>query len=79
MFRDYCNFVWMKTQIQGVQDATGAWNSEEGLQMFGVIPHHGCDTVTGFHSQVRQGTGKPPGPAMEFAVAGASDGLVGLS
>src|ERR1700730_2073625 len=79
MLRDYCNFVGMKTQIQGVQDATAAWNSEKRLQMFGVIPHHRRDTVTRLHSQFRQGIGKPPGPAMEFAVAGASDGLVRLS
>src|ERR1700736_4960393 len=78
MLRDYCNFVGMKTQIQGVQDATAAWNSEKRLQMFGVIPHHRRDTVTGLHSQFRQGIGKPPGPAMEFAVAGAMTDLSGF-
>ena len=67
MLRDYCNFVRVKTQIQGMQDATAAWNSEKGFEMFGVVPHHGGDTVTVLHSQFRQGTGKPPGPAMEFA------------
>src|ERR1700686_4555106 len=78
MLRDHCNFVRVKTQIQGMQDPTAAWNAEKGFEMFGVVPHHGGDTVTTLHSKFRQRTGKPPGPGMEFAVAGASDGLVRL-
>src|ERR1700719_1283124 len=78
MLRDHCNFVRGKTQIQGMQDPTAAWNAEKGFEMFGVVPHHGGNTVTALHPQFRKRTGEPPGPGMEFAVAGASDGLVRL-
>ena len=48
MFGDARNFMRMEAKVQRVQDAAGAWNSEEGFQVAGMIPHHGSDAVPWF-------------------------------
>src|SRR6266436_5961095 len=71
------NFMWVKPQVQGVQNATGAGNAEESFQVAGVIPHHGSHAVTRLQAEFRQSRGEPAGAAVEFAITPARNGLIG--
>src|SRR5260370_30083392 len=62
-----------------MQDAAGAGHSEESLEVAGVVPHHGGDSVARVQSEFHQGCGETAGAVVEFAVAGANSGLVRLA
>src|SRR5580700_1507198 len=73
------DFMRMQAEIQGVQDAASAGHAEEGFQVAGVVPHHGSDAVAGLHAEFSKGFRKEARAAIEFAIAAARDGLIGLA
>ncbi len=79
MLGDAGNFMRMKAQVQRVQDAAGAGHAKEGFQVARVVPHHRGHALAGLQSKIREGSGEPPGAAVEIAEALASDGLVRLA
>jgi hypothetical protein len=44
---DAGNLVGMEAEIESVQDAAGARNSEKGFEVTGMVPHHGGDAIAG--------------------------------
>src|SRR5256884_32673 len=62
------NFVGMKAQVQRMQDAAGAGNSEEGFQVARMIPHHGSYAVARFEAEFAEGRAKTAGATIEVPV-----------
>src|SRR5713101_5335705 len=79
MLGDGGYFMWVKPQVQGMQNATGAGNAKESFQVAGVIPHHGSHAVTRLQAEFRQSRGEPAGAAVEFAITRACYGLIGFA
>src|SRR5260370_15565015 len=79
MLGDAGNFMRMKAQVQRVQDAAGAGHAKEGFQVARVVPHHRGHALAGLQSKIREGSGEPPGAAVEIAETLANDGLVRLA
>src|SRR5215470_12677005 len=68
--------MWMQAEIEGMQDAARARDTEEGFQVSGMIPHHRSDAVTRLQSDGFERSGKFARPAVELTVARADDRLV---
>src|SRR6184192_4949170 len=69
----------MKAQVQRMQDAAGAGNSEEGFQVARMIPHHGSYAVSRFEAEFAEGRAKTAGATIEVPVTGANNGVVRLA
>src|SRR5581483_8373506 len=76
MIGDIGKFVGMQAQVQRVDHAANYGNSEIRLQMRGMIPHQGGNSVAFLYSSLLQASSYWPRAAVEVGVGAAMDGVI---
>ncbi len=63
--------------VQRVKHRAHGGHRQVGLEVLGVVPHEGADTLVGVDSQPTQGVGQPRSPAACFGVSTTSGPIPG--
>lgn len=74
---DERNVVREQAQVEVVHHRAGRRNAEVALEVGVMVPHQGCDPVTGLDAGLDQRLGQTLGPTVEVGVGMAMQGLVG--